>query len=379
MAATHQRKPVRLALQGGGALGAFSAGVLDALLASRRVDLTHFSGTSAGAINAVVCASALATGGRRDARRALSSFWQAVAASPIDDYLGLLWGPMGQSLRKGFGEWLWSSAIAMPNPYGGNFLPTLASTPLKAALARHVDLEALRAPGAPQVFVTLTNVRTGLPSVVGNADLTLDTILASACLPQYFRAVEIDDDAFWDGGYTGNPTLWPLVRQQGAADIVLVQLSPSQAAEMPVSAAAIRQRIAEIVFHSSLVAEMQAIQAIRELTTGRDEASRFGQARFHRIGPPPEGLLGTGSAADRSPRFLRALWDAGRSDARRFLIRDGTQIGVRETLDLKATFIDHRKTRLATARADADAGSDTGSDADLAAPGEPQPQRATES
>ena len=139
MTSVNQRKPVRVALQGGGALGAFSAGVLDALLASRRIELTHFSGTSAGAINAVVCASALVTGGRRGARRALASFWQSVAASPMDDYVGLLWGPLGQSLRKGFGEWLWSSAAALPTPYGRSFLPTLASTPLKSALERHVD------------------------------------------------------------------------------------------------------------------------------------------------------------------------------------------------------------------------------------------------
>lgn len=354
METSGQRRPLRVALQGGGALGAFSAGVLDAMLASRRIDLTHFSGTSAGAINAVICASALASGGRRKARLALTSFWQAIAASPLNDYVGLLWGPLGQSLRDGFGNWLWSSALSMPNPYGRAFLPSLASTPLKAVLASHVDLSALRRSDAPQVFVTLTNVRTGLPRVVSNADLTLETVLASACLPQYFRAVEIDGDAFWDGGYTGNPTLWPLVRQPGPADIALVQLSPGPTAELPVSAAATRQRIAEIVFHSSLVAEMQAIQAIREVTHGRDEPSCFELARFHRIGPPPEDLLGSGSAADRSPRFLRALWDAGRRDARRFLIRDGRQIGVRETLDLKAGFIDQRKVRLAPKRLEDD-------------------------
>jgi len=355
------RMPVRVALQGGGALGAFSAGVLDTLLASRRIELTHFSGTSAGAINAAVCASALATGGRRKARVALASFWQSLASSSLDDYLGQILGPFAKSMRKSFGEWLWSSARTMPNPYGASLLPAMNSLPLHSLLEEHVDLEALRAPGAPQVFITMTNVKTGLPRVVGNADLTLEALLASACLPQLFRAVEIDEESFWDGGFTGNPTLWPLIRQKGPSDILLVQLSPNAATELPSSAAGINQRMAEIVFHSSLVAEMQAVHAIRELTTApataaggmpHDDNNSFRQARFHRVGPPPDGLLGTGASGDRSPKHLQALWDAGRSDARRFLMRDGRQIGGRETLDIKAAFFDEHKTRLAVPVAD---------------------------
>jgi NTE family protein len=352
-----RRIPVRLALQGGGALGAFSAGVLDALLSSPRIELTHFSGTSAGAINAVICASALATGGRRAARLALSSFWESLASSSIDDYMGMLLGPFGQSVGKDFGEWLWSSAKAMPGIYGGSVLPHMHSTPLRAVLDEHIDLEALRAPGAPQVFVTLTNVRTGLPRVVGNADLTLDTILASACLPDLFRAVEFNDDAFWDGGFTGNPTLWPLIRQPGPSDILLVQLSPNMTQKLPSSPAEVRQRITEIVFNSSLVAEMQAIQAIRDLTgygpaaagamAATAEENSFSRARFHRVGPPPGDLLSTGASVDRSARNLQALWQAGRDDARRFLMREGRKVGLKETLDLKTAFIDEFKTRLA--------------------------------
>ncbi|MGE0801130.1 MAG: patatin-like phospholipase family protein [Lautropia sp.] len=344
--ASPSRKPLRVALQGGGALGAYSAGVLDALLASRRVELTHFSGTSAGAINAVVCASALARGGRPAARRALASFWQDIAASPFGDYVGLLWGPIGQTLRQRVGEWIWYSTASLPSPYGGQLLPSPAATPLATVLARHVDFDALRAPAAAQVFVTVTHVATGLPRVFGNAELSLDAILASACLPQYFRAVEIDGDAYWDGGYTGNPTLWPLIRQPGASDVLLVQLAPAQAGATPTSAAGVRQRIAEIVFHSSLVAEMQAVQALRESAQARGDANRFSEARFHRIGPPPEALLGAGASVDRSPAFLRALGEAGGRDARAFLARHGDRIGVAETLDLRATFIAPHKTRL---------------------------------
>jgi NTE family protein len=274
-----------------------------------------------------------------------------VAASSVDDYFGLLLGPFGQTVTRGFGEWLWNSAIAMPNLYGDTLLPAMSSTPLRSALESHVNLDALRAPGAPEVYITLTNVRTGLPRVVGNANLTLDAILASACLPELFRAVEIGEHAFWDGGFTGNPALWPLIRQPKPGDILLVQLSPTITPELPASAAAVRERMSEIVFHSSLVTEMQAIQAVREVMSNRGqagmrsdpvltEAEVFRQSRFHRVGPPSSELLVIGASGDRSSRNLQALWEAGRSDARRFLARDGKQIGLKETLDIKAAFID---------------------------------------
>ncbi len=354
---THSRRPLRLALQGGGAFGAYTWGVLDALLASRSVELTHFSGTSAGALNAAVCASAMARGGpkhgRREARRALASFWQAISSSPWTDYVGLLWGPVAQSMRKGFGEWLWASAMA--SPYGRHILPAMSSTPLASVLARHLDIDALRSNDAPRVFVTLTHVGSGLPRVIGNPDLSLDVLLGSACLPQVFRAVEIDGESFWDGGYTGNPTLWPLVRHPGEADICLVQLSPGTVQSTPVDVPQIRQRVGEVVFHSSLVAEMQAIQAIRESAAAQRASNRFSRARFHRIGPPPDQMASAGASADRSPRFLRSLADAGRDAARGFLVRDAKSLGRRETLDISRHFVDVHKTRWTTDAAESHA------------------------
>ncbi len=332
------RRPLRVALQGGGALGAYSWGALDGLLASRRVELTHFSGTSAGALNAAICASALATGGRRAARLALASFWQAISDSPWSDFVGLLWGPVARSMRRNLTEWLWSSAAAAP--YGNHYLPTMSLTPLATILARHVDFDALRSPRAPGVHVTITNVRTGLPRVVGNADLSLDVLLASACLPQYFKAVAIDGERFWDGGYTANPALWPLMRKPGPTDICLIQLSPVEARLMPTTHVEVRQRVAEVVFHSSLVAEMQAIAAVRSHASAQGLPNRAAQARFHRIGPPPAGLVGQGSPTDRSARFLQALADSGRAASRRFMLRHGNAIGDRETLDIEREFVE---------------------------------------
>ena len=334
----HSRRPLRVALQGGGALGAYTWGALDGLLASNRVELTHFSGTSAGAINAAICASAMAIGGQREARLALASFWQAIANSPWSDFVGLLWGPIGRSLGKNLNEWLWSSAMAAP--YSNHYLAPMSLTPMANIVKRHVDINALRSPEAPSVYVTITNVRTGLPQVIGNADLSVDVLLASACLPQYFRPVAIDGEWFWDGGYTGNPALWPLIRQPGPSDICLIQLTPVAAATLPTTGNEIRQRIAEVVFHSSLVAEMQAIAAVRAEAAALGLPNRVGQTRFHRIGPPPAALVGQGSPADRSARFLRALGAAGRAASRSFMVRHGAAIGERETLGIEAEFVD---------------------------------------
>ena len=332
------RRPIRAALQGGGALGAYTWGVLDALLASRRVELTHFSGTSAGALNSAICASAMTTGGRREARLALASFWRGISNSPLRDFVGLLGGPIAKTLGRNLNEWLWTNAMAAP--YSQHYLPEMTATPLATMLAKHVDIEALRSPQAPRVYITITNVRTGLPRVVGNAELTLDILLASACLPQFFQPVMVDGEWYWDGGYTGNPTLWPLIRDPGPVDICLVQLSPGMSPQIPNSQREVRQRIGEVVFHSPLVAEMHAIAAVRTQTLAQGVPNRFNHARFHRIGPPPAEIAEQGSPADRSAWFIKALADAGRGAGRHFMSRHGDAIGDRETFDIEAAFAD---------------------------------------
>ena len=356
------RRPIRAALQGGGAFGAYTWGVLDALLASRRVELTHFSGTSAGALNAAICASAMTTGGRREARLALASFWRGISSSPLRDFVGLLGGPVVRSLGRNLNEWLWTSAMA--TPYSQHYLPEMSATPLASLLARHVDIDALRSPKAPPVYITITNVRSGLPRVVSNADLTLDILLASACLPQFFQPVEIDGEWYWDGGYTGNPTLWPLIQPPGPVDICLVQLSPGQAPQLPTSQREVKQRIGEVVFHSPLVAEMQAIAAVRSQSQSQGLSSCFNDARFHRIGPPPTDLVEQGSPVDRSVWFIQALADSGRTAGRHFMIRHGSAIGARETFDIREAFTDHPGPRAAPAGSDtagAESASNSGS------------------
>src|SRR5207253_1473377 len=332
------RKPIGLALQGGGSWGAYTWGVLDSLLASRSVAIAQLSGTSAGAINAAIVASALAKGSPTQARDALRAFWMQIALPASHDIGREVWGPVERKWRESMGAWLMSTGVLSPyntNPLGIN--------PLRDAITTHVDIEAIRSKSAPALFVTVTNVKTGLPRVIANDAMTIDAVLASACLPQLFQAVEIDGEPYWDGGYCGNPTLWPLIHGHAARDLLVVQLVPDQAGDVPKDAASIRRRIGEIVFNSSLVAEMQAIAAMRSMAARGDDTSSVADIRFHRIGPPPAELLGEGSSLERSRAWLERLRDEGRASAKRFIARHGADIGVRETLDIATVFADRRK------------------------------------
>ena len=336
------RKPVGLALQGGGSWGAYTWGVLDCLLASRTVVITQLSGTSAGALNAAIVASALARGPAMLAREQLREFWTAVARPAVADVGREIWGPAERRWRETIGAWLMSGNGISPyqsNPLGIN--------PLRDLIAAYVDIDAVRSKTAPALYVTVTNVKTGLPRVISNDEMTVDVLLASACLPQLFQAVEIDGEPYWDGGYSGNPTLWPLIRGAGSRDLIVVQLTPGQAIELPKDSAAIHRRINEIVFASSLVAEMQAIAAMRAVAARtNDKSSGVLDVRMHRIGPPPVELSAHGSPMERSRAWLEMLHDEGRRAARRFIARNGTSIGVRETLDIAKVFADGRKPKV---------------------------------
>jgi NTE family protein len=336
------RTPVGLALQGGGSWGAYTWGVLDALLASRTLAITQLSGTSAGAINGAIVASALAQRSAADARRSLRSFWTGIANHQVLDLAGPLWRPVERTLRSSVGEWMLSAGLS---PYDVN---PLGINPLRQAIAAHVDIDAVRSRSAPALFVTVTNVRTGLPRIIANDELTIDALLASACLPQLFHAVEIDGEPYWDGGYCGNPTLWPMIHGTQADDIVVVQLAPDVVDELPTNAAAIRRRVGEIAFNSSLVAEMQAIAAMRALAARTGQQTSVANLRLHRVGPPKRELFEQGSSSERSRAWLELLFDEGRGATRAFLERHGSDIGVRETLDVARVFTDSHKPKVRT-------------------------------
>lgn len=337
------RKPIGLALQGGGSWGAYTWGVLDALLASRAISIAQLSGTSAGAINAAIVASALAGGSVAQARKSLRSFWLRVADPALADLARKIWGPAERSMRQSFGAWLLSSGAV--TPYNSN---PLGLNPLRDAIEAHVDIDAIRSKSSPALFVTVTNVKTGLPRVIANDAMSIDALLASACVPELFQAVELDGERYWDGGYCGNPTLWPMIHSGLADDLIVVQLAPEQA-EVPTDGEAIRRRVGEIIFNSSLVAEMQAITAMRALAERNADSSHLLALRMHRIGPPREGLHDQGTATERSRAWLQLLQGEGQIAGKHFLSAHGADIGVRETLDVAGAFSDGHKPKVRVA------------------------------
>jgi NTE family protein len=348
------RKPIGLALQGGGSWGAYTWGVLDVLLASRNISIAQLSGTSAGAINAAIVASALAHGSATQARKSLRAFWLRVADPALAELARKIWGPAERSLRQSFGAWLLSSGAVTPynsNPFGIN--------PLRDAIEAHVDIDAIRSKSSPALFVTVTNVKTGLPRVIANDAMSIDALLASACVPELFEAVELDGERYWDGGYCGNPTLWPMIHSGLADDLIVVQLAP-EFAEVPTDGLAIRRRVGEIIFNSSLVAEMQAITAMRALADRNADSSHLLAVRMHRIGPPREELHEQGSSSERSRAWLQLLQGEGRIAARRFLSANGADIGVRETLDVAGAFSDGHKPKMRVAVKNGSRGVDEG-------------------
>ena len=329
-AGARARKPVSLALQGGGSLGAYTWGVLDGLLARRTIAIEQVSGTSAGAINAAILASALVQGGEALARERLRSFWQGVAQPAVADLTRALWGPVERHWRETIT--LWMPPALTPSGVSS------AANPLRDLIAAHVDFDALRDPAAIALYVTVTNVRTGFPRVISNAAMTIEVLLASACLPQLFQAVEIDGEPYWDGGYSGNPTLWPMVEGERSRDVIVVQLTPEARAELPQDNAAIQRRVNEIVFNASLVAEMRSIAGMRTVSGDGSAGTRVRDLRLHRVGPPPAAVLADGSPLERSHAWIEQLHDAGRGAVRRFLARHQDDLGVRETLDIGKVF-----------------------------------------
>jgi NTE family protein len=328
---------VTLALQGGGAHGAFTWGVLDRLLEDERIVIEAVSGTSAGAMNAAALAAGYAQDGREGARRALNRFWTTTSEyaifSPFQrPLIDQLLGRWNLDSSPGY---FWTRLLnLLYSPYQTN---PLNYQPLRKILAAQIDIEAVRACRAIRVFVTATNVRTGRPRVFDQNDLSLDALLASACLPRIYQAVEIDGDPYWDGGYMGNPAIWPLIYRCQTEDVVLVQLNPLIREGVPRTAL-------EIAFNSSLMYEMRAIAFVQRLLedggmTG-SFAAHYKNMRVHMIGDE-EGLaaLGVTSKFNAERSFLEHLKADGRACAERWLETTIDNLGVRSSVDIQKTFL----------------------------------------
>ena len=326
--------PLDLALQGGGAHGAFTWGVLDRLLEEPGLRIDGISGTSAGAMNAAVLASGFAIGGAAGAREALSAFWRRVSdgalMSPLKrGPLDLLLGRWTLDYSPAFLAMDMASRVFSPydlNPMGFN--------PLSDILAQSIDFERLAA-SPVKVFITATCVRTGRPRIFRNAEASTEALLASACLPQMFQAVEIDGEAYWDGGFSGNPTISPLVRECGADDTILVQINPVERPGTPRSAGEILSRVNEISFNAPLLKELRMIALLRQVADpGNCEGALWGAMRMHRISSERMVELGYSSKLNAEWAFLTMLRDEGRRATDAFLERHGADLGRRATLDL---------------------------------------------
>ena len=334
LGATGNALPIALALQGGSSWGAYTWGAIDALLAREDLSVDAISGTSAGALNGAVLASALACGPAAQARAALEAYWRDLSGRPGP--ANSPFGALGVLVER-YGLTAWREAG--PSPYLAN---PLGLNPLRDLIAAHVDIEAIRARRTPPLYVTATDARTGLPRVFGPEEMSVDVLAASACLPQLFQAVPIDGAHYWDGGYSGNPSIWPLIRHAPRArDVVLIQLEPITHDDVARSAARIRQRITDITFNSSLAVEMAGIHALRVALQPVQPQLPVVQARFHRIDPPPGRVRNDGGDEfDRSWRWLSHLHRQGLDAGTRFLAQHGADLGARSSLDLGAAFVD---------------------------------------
>lgn len=308
-----ETKLINVALQGGGAHGAFTWGVLDKFLEDGRIYIEAISGTSAGAMNGVVVADGLMAGGKKGARQALHKFWKAVSEagrasliqrSPIDVFMGH-W-----SLDNSPSYLFFDLLSRLTSPYDIN---PLNINPLKDLIAAQVNFERVRSCDKMKIFVSATNVETGRVKVFGRHELSPEAVMASACLPFLFQAVEIDGVPYWDGGYMGNPVLFPFFNACASNDVVIVQINPIVRKGTPRSARDILNRVNEITFNSSLLREFRTINFVdRLIDQGILDHTQYKQVLVHRVaGEDYLKPLGTSSKLNAEWAFLQHLHDGG--------------------------------------------------------------------
>jgi NTE family protein len=339
-----QRTPVSLALQGGGALGAFTWGLLDRILEDGRLIPRAFTGASAGAMNAAVAADGLIAGGADGARARLQSFWHAVgaagggfAAAPAA--WASFWRGLGGVPAAGLAAF--DAMLRAAQPFDR---PPLSWRPLREIVESHVDFDRLRTARGPALFVGAADVRTGEPRVFARSELSPETLLASACLPALFPAVEIDGAAYWDGGYAANPPLLPLLARGLPRDVVIAPLNPMRREITPRTADEVAARVSEISFNAPLLAELRALGLAKRLARGGLPASGFrGRLRGLRLHLlASDGALNGLASHEKlqtETGFLERLRDLGRAAAEDWLAGSARDVGRRSGLDIEAAAV----------------------------------------
>lgn len=343
MGKTPSSRTINLALQGGGSHGAFTWGVLDRLLAEPALELEGISGTSSGAMNAVVLAHGLLHYGRDGARRALADFWQQVAATFNELFQPTAcisnWPLFDSEAPLSLQTYLALTQAFSPyqlNPFNHN--------PLRHMLEERIDFEALRSRSPVRLFIGATQVRTGKLKVFKTEELTVDTLLASACLPSLHHAIVIDGESYWDGGYTGNPPVFPVIFECENPDIVVVVVQPLQRKDLPMTAEAIRMRATELSFNTAFLREMRAIAFSKEnidtdwLPLGKLER-RLSRLNMHLIqNQDVMEQLDADSRLRSPPELIQKLYSEGYSAAEVWLEENLVQIGKRSTVNMSELF-----------------------------------------
>jgi NTE family protein len=333
-----EKKKVNLALQGGGAHGAFTWGALDRLFDDHRLEIEAISGTSAGAMNAVVAADGMMKGGTGGVKTALRAFWKAVSAAALASPYkrtpyDLLTGNWNLDNSPGYLFFDLLSRMASPHD-----LNPLNINPLRRFLTEQINFERVRCCTDIKLFVAATSVQTGRVRIFESAELTPDVILASACLPLMFQAVSIEGQDYWDGGYSGNPPLHPFANRCMAQDVIIVQINPLGCQQTPTSAREIHNRINEITFNANLLSELRAIDFVaRMLDEGSLDPKRYKKMLIHAIAAE-NGFedLNASSKLNAEWGFLLHLFEVGRKVADQWLADNFEALGRRSTLELYA-------------------------------------------
>jgi NTE family protein len=345
---------LNLALQGGGSHGAFTWGVLDTLLEDGRIGIEGLSGTSAGAVNAVALASgwARAEAAGRDpregAREKLAGIWHRISAlgsvgALQQQFMRMLWGGLPPELSPG--NFIGNAWRGLLSPYQSN---PLDINPLRTMLEEEIDFPAIAAHRTLKVFVSATHVNTGKAVIFTGKQLNAQAVLASTCLPTLFQAVEIDGEAYWDGGYSVNPALSPLIKDCAASDLMLVQINPLRRDSTPRSSPEILDRINELTFNASLLTQMRAIEFVnRLLEEGAVSHARCKIVRVHRIeGGAALEAFPASSKVTADGRMINQLFEAGRTAASDWVAQGFESIGHRSTIDIQRDYLDDTRMEL---------------------------------
>ncbi|MEL7013131.1 MAG: patatin-like phospholipase family protein [Pseudomonadota bacterium] len=334
------KKKIDVALQGGGSHGAFTWGVLDRLLQLEDIEITGISGTSAGAMNAVALAQGLTQAGPQGARDLLTHYWTEVSrASVASPYKRTIWDKLRGNWSLEFSPGFIFSQFTrqMASPYQFN---PMNINPLRDLVRACFDFDAINSPDGPRVFLSATNVRTGRPKVFRQPDISVDAVMASACLPHVFKAVEIDGEAYWDGGYMGNPPLFPLVDETDARDVIIVQINPFERPDIPTTPYDIENRLNEITFNSSLMKELRSLGFLWEIIEHDDlDRAAYRDGRLHRI-QASEAMcdLSVSSKMNAEMAFLEHLFEIGWTTADAWVNSAWPKVGKTSTWRPKEVF-----------------------------------------